>query len=326
MMIFSRTSAAVSIVAAAMLVGACAGTMRPGVSSLLVKQGKPSVSYDNRVSGKPEVGSAAAPVLQSRPIREHADSAVTVEDTDAALRAALAALRKADTAENRVRAAAEYRRLRILDKAYDLVTGAITLDRQSAEAFEQRAQIWREWGFASLGLADAYRALFIAPRSASAQNTLGTLLQSLGHMDGARRAYQDVLERDPSAVYAWSNLCYLSLLTGHTRRAVTECQTALRLKPDDPAIRNNVALAYAASGRLQEARAELLVNGRPADAAYNVGMLYLALGHYQLAEASFRTATDIRPNFRAAETRRRQAAGAHRVTAPTNSYDYSNRP
>src|SRR5688572_5697020 len=106
-------------------------------------------------------------------------------------------------------------------------------------------------------------------------------------------------------------MCYLSLLTGKADRGLSECHIALRLGPTDPAIRNNIALSYAAAGRSQEALAELLTNGSPADAAYNIGMLYLALGKYQLAEESFRTATDIRPNFSAAQTRRRQAA-AHR--------------
>ena len=322
-MIFNRV-AAVTIAALATVLSACAVTVRPGVSSLLVKQGKPSVSYDAAGPGKGGTSKVVSAVPQETGVREHSVSGLTVEVTDKALAAALASLRKADTAENRLRVAAEYRRLRILDKAYDLVTGVLKVDHRSAEAFEQRAQIWREWGFAPLGLTDAYRAVFIAPRSASARNTLGTLLQSLGNMESARRAYEDASKLDPKASYAWTNMCYLSLLTGKPDRALTECHVALRLGPADPAIRNNIALSYAAAGRPQEARAELLTNGSPADAAYNIGMLYLALGRYQLAEESFRAATDIRPNFAAAQTRRRQAA-ALSTAATTNSYDYSHR-
>jgi Flp pilus assembly protein TadD len=321
-MIFSKASR-VTIAALATLLSACAVNVRPDVSSLLVKQGKPSVSYDVADPGKGEASKTGSPDSRESAVREHVNSGLTVEGTDKALAAALATLRKADTVENRLRVAAEYRRLRILDKAFDLVTGVLKLDHRSAEALEQRAQIWREWGFAPLGLTDAYRAVFIAPRSASARNTLGTLLQSLGNVEGARRAYENAAKLDPKAAYAWSNLCYLSLLTRNADRAITECHVALRLDPRDAAIRNNIALSYAAAGRPQEARAELLTNGSPADAAYNIGMLYLALGSYQLAEESFRTATDMRPNFTAAQTRRRQAA---RAAATTNPYDYSNRP
>jgi Flp pilus assembly protein TadD len=315
-MIFNKVSG-VTVATLATLFTACAGNVRPAVSSLLVKQGKPSVSYDIADPGKGGGSKAASPLPRETAFREHTDSGLTVEGTDKALHAALAKLRKADTVENRLRVAAEYRRLRILDKAYDLVTSVLKLNHRSAEAFEQRAQIWREWGFAPLGLTDAYRAVFIAPRSASARNTLGTLLQSLGNMESARRAYEDASKLDPKAAYAWSNMCYLSLVTGKPDRALTECHIALRLGPADAAIRNNIALSYAAAGKPQEARAELLTNGSPADAAYNIGMLYLALGRYQLAEESFRMATDIRPNFSAAHTRRRQAA-AVRAAGATN--------
>lgn len=319
-----NSTAGVSIAALATLLSACAANVRPDMSSFLVKQGEPSVSYDVADSGKHEPAKGASPIAQETSPRDRTDAANTVEFTDKVLARALGTLQRADTVQNRLRAAAEYRRLRILDKAYDHVTMALKLDHRSAEAFEQRAQIWREWGFASLGLTDAYRAVFISPRSASARNTLGTILQSIGDVKAARLAYQRVLELDPGAAYAWSNLCYLSLLTDNADRAVTECGTALRLGPDVTATRNNFALSYAAAGRLQEAREELLTNGSPADAAFNIGMLYLAVGQYQLAEESFSAAIDIRPNFSAAQTRRRQAAG--RTIAPSNTYEYSNRP
>ena len=117
-----------------------------------------------------------------------------------------------------------------------------------------------------------------------------------------------VIELDPEAAYAWSNLCDLSLLTGNTDRAIGECGTALRQDPALQSARNNIALSYAAAGKMEDAREELSAGDSPADAAFNMGMLYLSLGSYQLAEESFRSATYLRPNFSAAQTRRRQAA------------------
>jgi len=236
------------------------------------------------------------------------DSGTTVEGTDKALGEALKTLKAAGTAPNHLAVAAEYRRLRILDKAFDEATLALKLDRRSADALEQRAQIWREWGLPQLGLADAQRAVYFAPGSAAAQNTLGTLLQSVGQMEAARGRYMQVIKIDPDAAYAWSNLCYLSLLTGNADRAIGECGSALRRNPDLQSARNNIALSYAATGRVEDARDELLASSSPADAAFNVGMLYLSLGSYELAEKSFRTAADLRPNFSAAQIRRRQAA------------------
>jgi tetratricopeptide (TPR) repeat protein len=326
MMIISRIIC-VPVAALATLLNACAASVRPEISSLLIKQGEPSVSYDAPDAGK---GKAAKPTRADyrlpadRPARERTESANTVENTDKPLSQALKGLRLADTASNRLRVAGEYRRLKILDKAYEHATAALKINRRSAEALEQRAQVWREWGFPHFGLGDAHRAVFIAPGSPSARNTLGTLLQSMGQPESARQAYQYAVRLDPRAAYAWSNLCYLSLVSGNHERAISECDTALQLAPELHAARNNMALSYATAGRLEEARDELFAKGSRADAAFNLGMLYLALGKYQLAEESFRHATDIRPSFSAAESRRRQAARL--AAATSNSYDYSNRP
>jgi tetratricopeptide (TPR) repeat protein len=322
MMIISRVICA-SIAALAMMLGACAATVRPGMASLLIKRGEPSVSYDDPDQKKPAAAvsdTSAAEALPQQPWRERLEPGTTVESTDKALGDALRSLKGADNAGNQMRVAAEYRRLRILDQAYEHATRALDEDDRLAAAYEQRAQIWREWGFPQLGLTDAHRAVFMAPRSPSAHNTLGTLLQSVGALDGARRHYLRVLDLDPDAAYAWSNLCYLSLVTDNAQRGITECEAALAKQPGLDAALNNMALTYAAADRLDEALVKLRAVSDSADGAYNVGLLYFSLGKYRLAEQAFRTAADIRPNFTAAHTRRRQAAIA---AGRSKTHDYS---
>jgi len=133
------------------------------------------------------------------------DSGITVEGTDKRLGDALKTLKAADTASNHLAVAAQYRRLRILDKAFDEATLALKRDHRSAEGFEQRAQIWREWGLPQQGLSDAQRAVYFDPASASAQNTLGTLLQSVGQPEAARGRYMHVIELDhpQASVRSW---------------------------------------------------------------------------------------------------------------------------
>ncbi len=96
---------------------------------------------------------------------------------------------------------------------------------------------------------------------------------------------------------------------------------ALEKDPDLRTAQNNLALSYAAGGKLNEARQELLASGNPAETAFNSGMLYMALGKYDQAEEAFRTAWDLRPNFTAALERWRQAArlAAMRAGAHDNS-------
>ena len=100
----------------------------------------------------------------------------TVEARDPALAAALLQLRLTPSAAQHRAVAGEYQRLGILDAAFDQLTAATRLDPHDAAAYDARARIWREWGYPLMGVADANRAIFYAPTSASAQNTLGTLL------------------------------------------------------------------------------------------------------------------------------------------------------
>jgi tetratricopeptide (TPR) repeat protein len=165
----------------------------------------------------------------------------TVETSDPVLSAALLKLSIAETPEAHRTVAEQYRGLAILDMAHDHFLRASQLDRADAAAYEGLARIWRDWGFPQLGLADASRAVYYAPSSASAHNTLGTLLAALNHRVEARRAYGRAVELEPRAAYALSNLCYLSFLEGDTSNALAECRAALAIDPALTAARETLA-------------------------------------------------------------------------------------
>src|SRR4029450_5681722 len=103
--------------------------------------------------------------------------------------------------------AKEYRRLGIMDAAFDHLTAATRLDPRDAAAYDARARIWRDWGFPELGMGDSARAVFFAPRSAAAHNTRGTLLAAAGLEVEARREFEKALALDPNAGFARANLC-----------------------------------------------------------------------------------------------------------------------
>jgi tetratricopeptide (TPR) repeat protein len=135
-----------------------------------------------------------------------------------------------------------YRALGILDMAYEHYLRASQIDRTYAPAYEGLARVWRDWGFPAMGAADASRAVFYAPGSASAHNTWGTVLAATGYSDDARRQYQRAVELDAGAAYAWNNLCYLSFLNGDNDRAAGECRTALSVDPGLTAALGTLAL------------------------------------------------------------------------------------
>jgi Tfp pilus assembly protein PilF len=136
----------------------------------------------------------------------------TVEARDPALASALLTLRLTPSAAQHRAVAVQYQRLGILDAAFDQLTAATRIDPRDAAAYDARARIWRQWGAPEMGVADANRAIFYAPKSASAHNTLGTLLAATGQFEAARRAFERALALDPTASFARDNLSRLDRL------------------------------------------------------------------------------------------------------------------
>jgi Flp pilus assembly protein TadD len=195
-------------------------------------------SFEHYVARVRALAQQAAPARQRPPV-------ASLESTDPVLRAALARLALEPTPEQHRAVAAAYLRAGISDHAFDHFTAAVRLDRTDAAAYDGLARIWRDWGFAHLGLNDASHAVFYAPRSAAAQNTLGTLLQALGQRQEARRAYKAALDLDPRAAYALNNLCTLGLEQGQLSDATATCRQALSLDPTLLAARRNLATLLA---------------------------------------------------------------------------------
>lgn len=71
--------------------------------------------------------------------------------------------------------------------------------------------------------------------------------------------------------------------------------------------KNNLALAYAALGQTEMARAHFLRSSADAYGRYNMGIVFLAERRYDEAAAEFHAATRIAPSFAAAHRRARQA-------------------
>lgn len=227
----------------------------------------------------------------ARPVPKHV-SGPTIESTDPRLAAALLALAAVPSGPSHCRVAQEYVRLGILDAAYDHYRRATRVDPRNADAYSGLARIWRDWNLPALGLGDAYRAVYFAPDSAEAQNTLGTLFQALGQHEAARAAYDRAIALRPDAAYALNNRCYLSILEGRPSQGVPDCRRAITLEQELTAARHNLALAYAASGQPELARRELLRTDSTAVAYYNLGIIHLARRDYAAATAAFDTACE----------------------------------
>jgi len=279
---------------------------RSSLAARFVKQGEPAVDLggppvgDARRAPPPPVPGAVAPAA---PKPAPLAAGTTVESSDPALAAALLAETMVPSPPMHVAVAREYIRLGIRDAAFSHASLALALDARFAEAHELIARIWRDWGFPQEGLGPAERAVYFAPRSASARNTLGTVFDALNRPELAAAAYGQALALDPAAAWTMSNACYSEFRAGRLAQARERCQAALAIDPDLRVAHNNFALALAASGDLARARVEFLAAGDDAAADYNLGMVYLAGHEYVAAADRFEQAIRHRADFTAAKAR-----------------------
>ena len=231
-----------------------------------------------------------------------------IESADPRLGAAISAAALDPSPQTLRRVAEEYTRLQITDKAHEYLYRAFVLDARDPATYDARARLWRDGLMLDRALADAYRALYYAPASATVHNTLGTIFQALGRRDEAQRQYRRALELDPTAAYAVNNLCYALILGRQPVDAISACETAVKMSPSMLAARNNLALAYALRGDLTATRSTFEASGDQARALYNLGIVYMAKRRYPDAVSAFVAAQQARPSFRLASERAQQAA------------------
>ena len=282
------------------------------LSDAFVKPGTPSVEIAAPIA-KASPGDLRDYMQRVRAAQANARTpkvtsmAPTLESHDPALSRALLVLAMQESAENHRRVAAAYRNAGVSDFAYRHLQKAVRLEPCGSATYEALAQIWRDWQMPDLALTDAHRAVYCAPGSASAQNTLGTILESLGDHKAAEAAFSKALRLDAHAAFALNNLCYLSLQNGDAVGAERSCARALDLDPGLVPAQNNLAMAYALQGRTAQAEARLIEGADAATGHYNVGILRMSLGQYAAAAQSFGVAASERPSLADAARRAIQA-------------------
>jgi tetratricopeptide (TPR) repeat protein len=281
---------------------ACAARTQP--SGVRAPAGLPKAGIADHIA-RTRARAAEARPAEARPAKTPGGQAATVESWDPALRDALAALAVRRSPEGHRKVALEYRRLGVLDLAHTHFTRAVALDPQDAAAHDGLARIWRDWGFPHLGLEDGHRAVGLAPDSAAAANTLGTLYAAAGQLARAHGWYARALTLDPEAPWALNNFCYSAVRLARPG-AVSVCEQAAVARPDSTIVSNNLGLAYAAAGNLPKAHEQFRKSGDAA-AHYNMGMVHLAQGRFAQAAAAFTAALQVQPQFPLAAARARQS-------------------
>jgi tetratricopeptide (TPR) repeat protein len=202
-------------------VSGCA-TRGRGFQGRFVKRGDPSVSLDApKTEVKPKPVSLGEYARRLRTIQANARTTINIgnvlESRDPVLAAALLKLSMFPNAATHREVAQIYATAGITDFAYRHWQRALQLEPCDASAFEGLARLWRQWGAPELALGDAYRAVHCRPHSASAYNTLGTVMVALGQLENAKKAFEFALRLDDRAAFVLNNLCYVALQEGDGR-------------------------------------------------------------------------------------------------------------
>ena len=218
----------IALLAASMSGAACASADQT-LAGRFVRQGTPAMDVGGPKLPKMKSLDRRA-LLASQAARTPAPVLPSLESTDPGLRTALARVLAAPTTENYLEVSNQYLRHGVFDRADDFLNRSLAANGPDPSIYDARARLWRDWGQPAEGLGDAHRAVFLAPHSAAAHNTLGTVLYRLGRVNEARVSFTRALELDAAAWYAMANLCHVSMNAGDTKTAIGQCHKAAALK------------------------------------------------------------------------------------------------
>jgi tetratricopeptide (TPR) repeat protein len=207
----------------------CASAHERNFASRFIREGTPTVDLGGPRPDTPRMPQAP---LADATIRGNVSRIVgtSLENFDATLQAAIGRVIIAPTIEHHLGASRAYRQQGIMDHALDYLNRSLAVNGPSAIVYDERARLWRDWGYAAEGLADAYRAVYLAPESPAFRNTLGTVLYRIGQADDALDQFEQVVRLEPNAWYALANLCYVHSAQGRTREAIPLCRRATTLR------------------------------------------------------------------------------------------------
>jgi tetratricopeptide (TPR) repeat protein len=128
---------------------------------------------------------------------------------------------------------------------------------------------------------------------------LGSARRLLGDRKGARAEFEAAIALSSDAASAWNDLGSLLLAQGETAEAIRCLERAAQAQPEYALYRANLADAYNAAGRRDEARAQFeaafRIDPSAPEAIRGRGELLLERGDAAKAEEAFRAAAAGRP-------------------------------
>jgi len=222
---------------------------------------------------------------------------------DAAIRACNQAIRQnARDAVAYYNRGIEYQHKGDLDRAMADYTKAIEIDPKYAAAYYNRGVAYRAKGDFDRAIADYSKAIEIDPKYAAAYNNRGVGYWVKGDLDRAIADYSKAIEIDPKYAKAYYNRCWLRASANRDLPlALSDCDSAVRLAPDDADSIESRGFVYLRLNRLDEAIADydaaLKIDAKKADSLYGRGLAKKKKGDQAGGDADMAAAKAIKADI-----------------------------
>jgi serine/threonine protein kinase/tetratricopeptide (TPR) repeat protein len=178
---------------------------------------------------------------------------------------------------------------------------AVALRPVSPGIYLNRSLALKAVGELDAAIADARQALVLAPRYASAHNTLGLALTQKDRLDEAIAEFREAIRLKTDYAEPHANLGYAFLAQGRIDDGLAEFHESNRLNPDLPGFHTNLGNALWAKGQADEAIAEFREAIRTANdhikAHTNLCGPLLKKGLVDEAIAECRMAIQLKPDY-----------------------------
>jgi tetratricopeptide (TPR) repeat protein len=164
-----------------------------------------------------------------------------------------------------------------LDRAIADDTKAIEINPKDADAYYNRGYAYHAKGDFDQAIADYTKVIEIDPGSEAAYNNRGYEYETKGDFERAAVDFTKAIEVDPKNADAYINRCWLRATANRDLTlAFADCDTGLRLAPNDANGLDSLGFLYLRLGRLDEAIADydaaLKTNPRLAGSLYGRGL------------------------------------------------------
>ena len=188
------------------------------------------------------------------------------------------------------------------DAAIRACNQAIRQNARDAVAYYNRGIEYQHKGDLDRAMADYTKAIEIDPKYAAAYYNRGVAYRAKGDFDRAIADYSKAIEIDPKYAKAYYNRCWLRASANRDLPlALSDCDSAVRLAPNDADSIDSRGFVYLRLNRLDEAIADydaaLKIDAKKADSLYGRGLAKKKKGDQAGGDADMAAAKAIKADI-----------------------------